>query len=75
MIVLDASALLALIKDEAGADVVARAVGSDDATISAVNYAETLQKAVRAGVAVEDVDVALEALGSRSARLVASTPA
>lgn len=54
---------------------VARAVGSDDATISAVNYAETLQKAVRAGVAVEDVDVALEALGSRSARLVASTPA
>ncbi|MCV2490323.1 type II toxin-antitoxin system VapC family toxin [Geodermatophilus sp. YIM 151500] len=63
MIVLDASALLALIKDEAGADVVARAAGSDDATISAVNYAETLQKAARAGVAVEDVDVALEALG------------
>jgi PIN domain nuclease of toxin-antitoxin system len=63
VIVLDASALLALIKDEAGADVVARAAGSDDATISAVNYTETLQKAARAGVAVEDVDVALEGLG------------
>jgi ribonuclease VapC len=63
LIVLDASALLALIKDEAGADVVARAAASDDATISAVNHAETLQKAARAGVAVEDVDVALEALG------------
>ena len=58
MIVLNASALLALIKDEAGADVVARAAGTDDATISAVNYAETLQKAARAGVVVEDVDVA-----------------
>jgi ribonuclease VapC len=63
VIVLDASALLALIKDEAGADVVARAAGSEDATISAVNYAETLQKAARAGVAIGDVDVALEALG------------
>ena len=63
MIVLDASALLALIKDEEGADVVARAAGSDAATISAVNHTETLQKAARAGVVVEDVDVALEALG------------
>lgn len=44
-------------------DVVAGAAGSDDATISAVNYIETLQKAARAGIAVEDVDVALEALG------------
>jgi ribonuclease VapC len=63
VIVLDASALLALIKDEAGADVVARAAGAEDATISAVNYAKTLQMAARAGVAIGDVDVAPEALG------------
>jgi ribonuclease VapC len=63
VIVLDASALLALIKDEAGADVVAREAASNDATISAVNYTETLQKAARLGVGAEDVDVALEDLG------------
>ena len=79
MIVLDASALLALIKDEAGADVVAREAATNDATISAVNYTETLQKAARVGVAVEDVDAALEGLnitvspfGRLDARLAAS---
>lgn len=37
---------LALVRDEAGADVVARAAGSDDATIPAFNHTETLQKAL-----------------------------
>ena len=57
------SASAASSRTPAGADVVARAAGIEDATISAVNYAETLQNAARAGVAIEDVDVALEALG------------
>ncbi len=49
MIVLDASALLALINNEPGSDVVARGAAVDDATISSVNYAEVLQKAARLG--------------------------
>ena len=79
MIVLDASALLALINREPGWDVVAREAASDDATISSVNYAEVLQKAARLGVQVEDVDVDVEALnitvtpfGRLDARLAAS---
>ncbi len=47
MIVLDASALLALINREPGWEVVARAAAGDDATISAVNYSEVAQKAWR----------------------------
>jgi ribonuclease VapC len=49
VIVLDASALLALINNEPGADVVARAAAANDATISSVNYAEVLQKTARLG--------------------------
>lgn len=63
MIVLDASALLALINAEPGWEVVARDAASNDATISAVNYAEVLQKATRLGVPAEDVDGEIEALG------------
>ena len=63
MIVLDASALLALLHREAGWDVVARGAATDNATVSAVNYAEVIQKAAQHGVAPEDVDAALEALG------------
>lgn len=75
MIVLDASALLALIKDEPGADVVSRAAANNDATISSVNYAEVLQKAASLGVTAEEVDAALEDLGitvTPFARLTAS---
>ncbi len=79
MIVLDASALLALINNEPGADVVARAAAANDATISSVNYAEVLQKTARLGVTAEDVDVELDALsvtvshfGRLDARLAAS---
>jgi ribonuclease VapC len=63
VIVLDASALIALIKDEPGAEVVSREAASNDATISSVNYAEALQKAARVGVPAEQVDIALESLG------------
>ena len=63
MIVLDASALLALFNRETGWDFVARSVASSDATISSVNYAEVLQKAARHGVPAEDVDAGLDAVG------------
>ncbi|SDY23666.1 PIN domain nuclease, a component of toxin-antitoxin system (PIN domain) [Modestobacter sp. DSM 44400] len=63
MIVLDASALLALLHREAGWDVVARAAAADSATVSAVNYAEVVQKTAQHGLAAEDVDAALEAVG------------
>lgn len=63
MIVLDASALLALLHREAGWQVVAREAANTDATVSAVNYAEVLQKAVMHSVSAEQVDSALEALG------------
>ena len=79
MIVLDASALLALINREPGWKVVARAAASDDATISAVNYSEVLQKAARVGIAAEEIDAALDELaititpfGRLDARLAAS---
>ncbi len=63
MIVLDASALLALINHEPGWEVVARAAAGEDATISAVNYSEVLQKSARVGIAAEVIDGALDELG------------
>lgn len=63
MIVVDASALLALLHRESGWEVVAHAVAKDSATLSAVNYAEVVQKAAQHGFAAENVDSALEALG------------
>ena len=63
MIVLDASALLALRNDEPGAGVVARDAAANDTTISSVNYAEVLQKAARLGVPAEAVDAELDTLG------------
>ena len=79
MIVLDASALLALINREPGWDVVARAAAAEDATVSAVNYSEVLQKSARVGIAAEVIDGALDELtltvssfGRLDARLAAS---
>ncbi len=79
MIVLDASALLALINREPGWDVVARAAAGEDATISAVNYSEVLQKSARVGIPAEVIDGALDELtltvssfGRLDARLAAS---
>jgi PIN domain nuclease of toxin-antitoxin system len=63
VIVVDASALLALLHRESGWEVVAHAVAKDSATLSAVNYAEVVQKAAQHGFAAENVDSALEALG------------
>ena len=63
MIVLDASALLALLNREVGWDVVARVVSSSDATVSSVNYAEVVQKAAQHDVSAEDIDAGLDALG------------
>lgn len=63
MIVLDASALLALANQEAGWDVVAAQLLRDDATISAVNYAEVLQRSGRLGIDAEDIDAQMDALG------------
>ena len=62
MIVLDASALLALINHEPGWDVVARTAAGEDATISAIKYSEVLQKSARVGIAAEVIDGALEGL-------------
>ena len=63
MIVLDASALLALINQAPVGMSWPREAAGDDATISSVNYAEVLQKAARLGVPAEAVDAALDALG------------
>jgi PIN domain nuclease of toxin-antitoxin system len=52
MTILDASAVLALLQDEPGADVVEDAI-EDGATISAVNLTEVLAKMVDAGTAAD----------------------
>ncbi len=62
MIVLNASALLALTNRESGWEVVARVAMNQDCMISPVNYAEVLQKIGRRGVAAEEVDSLVDAL-------------
>jgi ribonuclease VapC len=59
--VLDASALLALLQDEPGAEVVEPVLES--AVISAVNWSEVLQKSLDRGVEVVDLGDELGALG------------
>jgi ribonuclease VapC len=59
--VLDASAVLALVHDEPGADVVAAAVGA--ASLGTVNLAEVVGKLVDAGVDVRAVRNLLRAAG------------
>jgi len=63
VIVLDASALLALFNQEPGWQRLTSALVDDDSTISAVNYAEVLQKAGRVGVPAETIDAQLDELG------------
>jgi ribonuclease VapC len=60
-IVLDASALLALLREEQGADAVERLL--DGSVMSCVNLAEVLQKAEQHDVEVEGLEYDLEALG------------
>jgi ribonuclease VapC len=59
--VLDASALLAYLQDEPGSDAVAAVLA--ESVLSSVNWAEVVQKAVAAGVAVDGMREDLEALG------------
>jgi PIN domain nuclease of toxin-antitoxin system len=49
-VVFDASAILALLRDEAGADVVAGHVG--DGIISAVNFQEAIKELLRRGIPI-----------------------
>lgn len=59
-IVLDASALLAMLNEEPGGSRVADAIAS--ARISAVNYAEVVSHYIRLGMAERDVDAMLDPL-------------
>jgi ribonuclease VapC len=60
-VVLDASAVLALLHEEQGADDVERAL--DGSLMSCVNLSEVLQKAEQHGADVEGLEYDLEALG------------
>lgn len=59
--VLDASALLALLHREPGAEVVQLVMG--EAVLSVVNWSEVLKKAIEQGVATEGLREELEVLG------------
>ena len=61
MTVLDASAVLALVHDEPGADLVAAELGS--ATLGAANLAEVIGKLIDAGVDASRVRALLAAAG------------
>jgi len=61
MTVLDASAILALVHDEPGADVVAAALGTS--TLGAANLAEVISKLVDADIDVARVRELLSAAG------------
>ncbi|HEY5200295.1 MAG TPA: type II toxin-antitoxin system VapC family toxin [Acidothermaceae bacterium] len=61
MTVLDASAILALVHDEPGADVVAAALGAS--TLGAANLAEVISKLVDADIDVARVRELLSAAG------------
>ncbi len=60
--VLDASALLAYLNDEPGADVVEKALAAGSA-IGTVNWAEVLSKAMETGIAPETLTTELEKRG------------
>ena len=59
-VVLDASALLAMIKEESGGDKVAKVIG--EARMSVVNFAEVVSHFVRNGMPPGDVDAMLRPL-------------
>lgn len=62
-VVLDASALLAYLRQEPGAEVVDGVLA--DARMASVNWAEVVQKSLSAGVDVEGLRDDLQALGVR----------
>lgn len=59
-VVLDASALLALLRDEPGAAKVAEVIG--DASMSSVNYAEVVSHFIHSGMPADQVDAMLRPL-------------
>ena len=59
-IVLDASALIAMLKKEPGGDKVAQVIG--DTKITAINYAEVISHFCHAGMPVAEVDAMLSPL-------------
>lgn len=60
MILLDASALIALLRDEPGAADIESAMLAQGAAISAANYSETLQKVVQYGGDLRAVSTEIE---------------
>jgi ribonuclease VapC len=60
-VVLDASALLAYLRDEPGGEVVDRVL--EESVISSVNWAEVIQKSIAANVNVDGMLDDLQALG------------
>jgi PIN domain nuclease of toxin-antitoxin system len=62
-VVLDASALLAYLREEPGAEVVDGLLA--DARMASVNWAEVVQKSLSAGVDVDGMQEDLQALGMR----------
>lgn len=60
-VVLDASALLAYLNDEPGAELVDQLLA--DAVMGSVNWAEVVQKTISAGVEVDGLLADLQALG------------
>ena len=61
-VVLDASALLAMLHNEQGADKVEAAL-LNKAVISTVNWTEVIQKAIAKNIRVDDLDSELAAVG------------
>jgi PIN domain nuclease of toxin-antitoxin system len=61
-VVLDASALLALLHNETGADRVEEAL-LNKAVISTVNWTEVIQKAIAKNISIDGLDNELEELG------------
>ncbi len=59
--VLDASALLALLQQESGTEIVAAAL--QDSAISTVNWSEVLQKSTSRGIDIDGMQAEFEALG------------
>lgn len=68
-VVLDASAMLALLNDEPGADAVEAALAAGGAAIGVVNWAEVLTKSLEAGIEPEAVRARLNAAGLLGAAL------
>ena len=61
--VLDASAILALLNNEPGADIVQAVLNNETCIISAVNWSEVAKKLSDKGLAIEPVAQTLKGLG------------